>query len=761
MDEIGESIAVLIIEDSEDDAHLILLELRYSGLEPTWERVETAEALQTALTQRHWDVIISDYRLPGFDAPHALAIVQHSQIDAPFIVVSGMIGEESAVAMMKAGAHDYLMKNNLTRLSEAVRREVREAHVRADRKMADEKLRQTAKHEQLVRTITERIRRSLDLDDILTTTVNEVRQVLQVDRVIFFELQSSDHGSVVQESVGENCDALLGRDIYDPCFDEGYIEKYARGRTWSIANIDSGAIQPCHADFLRQFQIRANLIVPVIQSNTLWGLLIAHQCTQTRQWTEEETHLLKQIADQVAIAIQQANLYRQAQLELAERQRAEAALQQLNQELEERVQERTLKLQQQAKQEQILRGVIQNIHQSLNLEDILSATLSETRHILQADRVTIYQFLPDWSGQFIAESVADGWVPLVGNTIQPVWVDTYLQETQGGRYQNNETYAVDDIYTVGHSQCHIDLLEQFQARAYAIAPILLDEKLWGLLAIYQNSQPRHWQDWEVNLLRQIGIQLAIALRQAQLYQTAQMQVTELEQLHQMKDDFLSTVSHELRSPLANIKMAIQMVDISLQRQHISDKHLTHYLHILGTECDQELTLVNDLLDLQRLEAGRQPLELETIDLSCWLASLAEPFISRAQDQCQTLVIDIPPDLPSLTTDINGLKRVVMELLHNACKYTPPNEEIIFNAQATDATLTIRVSNSGVDLPPDQLPRIFEKFYRISSVDRRNKGGTGLGLALVKRFVDHMGGTITAESNDKLTCFSINLPYSPL
>ncbi|MBW4541883.1 MAG: GAF domain-containing protein [Myxacorys chilensis ATA2-1-KO14] len=752
-----EPLTVLMVEDSEDDALLVLRELRRGDFDLIWERVQTAETLRAALANRSWDVVISDYRLPECDAPEALEVVRQSQLDLPFIVVSGTIGETAAVAMMKAGAHDYLMKDNLTRLPEAVRREVREAQIRAERTQAEIRLRRTAAREQLIRMVTERIRRSLDLNEILTTTVTEVRQVLQTDRVLLFRVNSAERGYVAQESVDVSCQALLGQDIYDPCLQSTYIDQYVQGQVQAVSDIDDGRIESCYADFLRQFQVRANLVVPILYSTRLWGLLIAHQCDQPRQWSEDEIQLLKQLADQVAIAIHQADLYRQTQLELAERQRAEAALQKLNQELEQRVQERTQALQQQAEQERLLRVIIQNIHRSLDLEEILATVLNETRQTLQADRVTIYQFSPDWSGHFVAESVAEGWVPLVGEGIQTLWEDTYLQEKQGGRYQNDEPFAVNDIYTVGYSQCHIDILEQFQVRAYAIAPILLDGQLWGLLATYQNSSSREWQDWEVSLLQQISIQTAIALRQSHLYQAAQTQVRALEELSQLKDDFLSTVSHELRSPLANIKMAIRMVQLSLNQQQVHDERLTRYLQILEEGCTQELTLINDLLDLQRLEAGVQSLELESVDLNYWLPFIAEPFEARAQKQQQSLHLRLPPDLPTITTDLPGFKRILMELLHNACKYTPPHEQITITAQVNDRTLQIQVSNSGVKLPPEALPHLFEKFYRVTSVDRWEHGGTGLGLALVKRLIEHLNGSIGVESVDSTICFTIQLP----
>lgn len=130
----NEPLNVLIIEDSEVDATLVLRELRRGGFNPIWERVQTAQELQAALNSRIWDIILSDYRLPGFNAPAALEIIKRSQKDIPFILVSGTIGEVSAVEMMKAGAHDYVMKDNLNRLPEAARREIRDARVRAENK---------------------------------------------------------------------------------------------------------------------------------------------------------------------------------------------------------------------------------------------------------------------------------------------------------------------------------------------------------------------------------------------------------------------------------------------------------------------------------------------------------------------------------------------------------------------------------------------------------------------------------------------------
>lgn len=136
----GRTIRILLVEDCDDDGVLLMAELRGAGFDPDYQRVETAEQMAAALEDGPWDLIISDYTLPRFNAPAALALVNQKEIDVPFFVVSGAVGEETAVAMMRAGAHDYFLKNKLTRLSAAVERELREAEVRRQRQQVQDAL---------------------------------------------------------------------------------------------------------------------------------------------------------------------------------------------------------------------------------------------------------------------------------------------------------------------------------------------------------------------------------------------------------------------------------------------------------------------------------------------------------------------------------------------------------------------------------------------------------------------------------------------
>lgn len=167
----------------------------------------------------------------------------------------------------------------------------------------------TANPKQIIARISQRIRQSLKLEDILTTTANEVRNFLKTDRVILYEIKSDGSGKVAVESVGLGWENILGQDIYDPCFSDRYIQVYRQGRTSSIDDIYTAKIQPCHVELLQGFQVRANLVVPILQGDKLWGLLIAHHCRDRRSWDPLEIGLLQDLSIHVAIAIQQAILF--------------------------------------------------------------------------------------------------------------------------------------------------------------------------------------------------------------------------------------------------------------------------------------------------------------------------------------------------------------------------------------------------------------------------------------------------------------------
>ncbi|MEH1943886.1 MAG: GAF domain-containing protein [Nostoc sp.] len=197
-----------------------------------------------------------------------------------------------------------------------------------DRKQADEELKRQNLRSQLFAEITLKIRESLQIDEILQTTVTEVQKLLQADRVLIFQLEPDGSGTVVQEAVLPGWPVILGRNIFDPCFKEEYIERYRQGRVSAMADVETARIQPCHREFLQQFAIKANLVVPIMVRDSIWGLLLAHQCAAPRRWNNFETELLKQLANQIGIALSQAQLLEKESQQSQELARSNAELEQ-------------------------------------------------------------------------------------------------------------------------------------------------------------------------------------------------------------------------------------------------------------------------------------------------------------------------------------------------------------------------------------------------------------------------------------------------
>ncbi|MBE8985864.1 GAF domain-containing protein [Nostoc sp. LEGE 12450] len=197
-----------------------------------------------------------------------------------------------------------------------------------DRKRADEELKRQNLRSQLFAEITLKIRESLQIDEILQTTVTEVQKLLNADRVLIFQLESDGSGTVVQEAVLPGWPVILGKNIFDPCFKEEYIERYRQGRVSAMEDIQAAHIQPCHREFLEQFAVRANLVVPILVRDGIWGLLLAHQCSAPRRWNNFETELLKQLGNQIGIALSQAELLEKETQQSQELVRSNAELEQ-------------------------------------------------------------------------------------------------------------------------------------------------------------------------------------------------------------------------------------------------------------------------------------------------------------------------------------------------------------------------------------------------------------------------------------------------
>jgi two-component system CheB/CheR fusion protein len=224
----------------------------------------------------------------------------------------------------------------------------------------------------------------------------------------------------------------------------------------------------------------------------------------------------------------------------------------------------------------------------------------------------------------------------------------------------------------------------------------------------------------------------------------------LQQLNRLKDDFLSTVSHELRSPLSNVRMALQMMNLA----NTEDK-IQKYYAVAMRECERQIELVNDLLDLQRLEAETYETRILPLDLELELAQIFEPVELKLGDQSLQKDLDLSEDL--FYSDRSCLQRIVGELLHNAVKYTARDGSICFRVlQTQQEVFEFEIANTG-DIPEAELPHLFDKFYRVPGSDRWKQGGTGLGLSLVKQMVVALEGSISVTCSEGWIRFHVRLP----
>ncbi|MBD1849034.1 GAF domain-containing protein [Cyanobacteria bacterium FACHB-502] len=385
--------------------------------------------------------------------------------------------------------------------------------------------------ERAISRIVGRLRQANDLTTIYNTVTQEMRKLLNVERLTIYKFRDDYSGDFIAESVTGDYPKLVGSGWEDPYLSEQKGGRLRDNVPLIVDDIHTGEtiwenngfslVRPkrlltdCHVESLEFYQVRAYVIVPIFQGDRLWGLLSAFQNRGARRWEEDEIRLMMKIADQVGIAIKQS--------------------------------EYAAQLAKTAEREQTLNRVIAKIRQSLNINSVFTATTQELRRVLNCDRVGIYKFTEDWGGEFVAESVGAGWVSVIQSqsedqtlkqslaledrcTVRDLTTsgtlnsDTYFQQTKGGDYTRGCPYKrVDDIYTMNFSRCYLDTLEKYECRAYIIVPLFQDSRLWGLLAAYQNSNSRQWQDEEVKIMLQLSSPLSVAINQAEYLSQIQAQ----------------------------------------------------------------------------------------------------------------------------------------------------------------------------------------------------------------------------------------------
>lgn len=629
-------------------------------------------------------------------------------------------------------------------------------------KTAELALRHQAEKETLLRQISQRIRQTLDLSTTFNTACQEIRDFLRVDRVAIFQFYPDsgyDDGEFVAESLNEGFSSVLAIPVHDHCFGEGYSLSYIQGHFQAVEDVLNSDLQDCHKAVLAQFQIRANLVMPLLQGQVLWGLLCIHTCTAPRRWQPQEIELVQQTSQQLAIAIQQANLYDQIQRELAVRQQAEALIRE------------------ELQRQQGFSEIIQAIRSSFDLTEILAQVTALVKTVFEGDRVIVFCLYADGRSQILEEAVA----PDLPHLKDMQWQDeVWSQEILDCYWQGNPR-IVPDVMQDPWTDCLREYSLAGQIQSKMVAPILLEvtdpeahrwlapdntNKLWGILVVHACRGKRQWQTREAQLLQQIANQLAIAIQQAHLFQQLTASNQELVRSNEalakatrLKDEFLANMSHELRTPLTSIlgmSEALQektfgeinsRQDKALKQIEKSGRHL--------------LDLINDILDFAKIEAGKLELDLRPVNLTqichdslTMMQQLAEAKNIQLQKQ-----IDLPLSL--LTLDERRAFQCLLNLLSNAVKFTPQGGTVTLTLTLDKEEVAIAVCDTGIGIASEHFDKLFRPFEQIDSRLSRQYEGTGLGLALVKRIMEAHQGRVTVTSHlGQGSCFTLYFPYRP-
>ena len=402
-------------------------------------------------------------------------------------------------------------------------------------------------------------------------------------------------------------------------------------------------------------------------------------------------------------------------------------------------------------QQKLIAETALRIRQTTDLNSILNTAVEEVQLLLNCDRVVIYQFSSDMLGWIAAESVTDDWKKSLGTDI----VDTCFREKGAIRYEKGETLAIDNIYESGLSDCHIDLLEQYQVKASAIAPILINSstkrksRLWGLLIAHQCDNFRHWETDEVELLDKLGVQLAIAIQQAELTSNLQRKAKELAKTNQelrkttnlLKnrnqelDNFAYVASHDLKAPLRAISNLATWLEEDLEQQ-ISEEN-KEYLNLMRSRVDRMENLIQGLLEYSRI--GRKKIPSQKINVEVLVSEVIDSL-----DPPPGFTITIKENMPTLNTEVIPLQQVFSNLISNAIKYHPQETgKITISTEEQEDYYQFAVADDGLGIAPEYHERIFSIFQTLQARDKFES--TGIGLSIVKKIVEEQDGKIWVDS----------------
>ncbi len=647
------------------------------------------------------------------------------------------------------------------------------------------------KIDRLLFKLSQKIRNSFDLDVILKTAVSEIQEYLQIDRVIIYEFNREWSGKIVAEALGAEETSLLGVILHDPCFAPNWVEHYTNGRVRTIHDIYDCQLSPCHIELLAKNKIRANLVVPIVYQNQLWGLIGAHQSSEPRIWQSLEVDLLENLSIQLAIAIQQSQLYQQVQKELKERIAAQSKLKKLNQKLELRVIERTEELHQ---SQEYLRQITENIESVFwikSLEEKKLLYVSEAyQKIWGHSSRELYQSSEKWL-DFIYPEDCPRIIAALPKQIHGEYNEQYRIIRADGeiRWIQDRAFPICDqegnIYRIAGiaeditQRKQIEETLKLQERAIAASNngiIIVDARLAEKTTIFVNTAfekitgysaeeviGRNCRFLQGNDREQAGLkEIRTALQNKQSCKVIirnyrkdgtlfwnELNISPIYDDHENITHFIG-----IQNDVTKRKEAEEQIKSSLEQKEILLKEVHHRvknnLLVISSLLYWQAEYITDPTTLKIFEQSQyriqsmaliheklyQSKNLAKIDLSEYLETLAKQLECSLNSDYQKVVINF--DLQSIFLNVEtatpcGL--IVNELIANVFEHAFPNHETgeiwLRVKQDADKRVTIIIEDNGIGLPAD--------------LDIQNT--ESLGLQLIFLLTKQLEGEITVTCHN--------------
>jgi len=463
---------------------------------------------------------------------------------------------------------------------------------------------------------------------------------------------------------------------------------------------------------------RAVLAAPLLVKDRALGAVVLRR-REAVPFTDRQVELVQTFADQAAIAIENVRLFNETK-ESLERQTATSEL---------------------------LAAMSES---AFDLKPVFEMVLEKSLALCKAEYGWIRQFDEDGASRVAASRRPENAVPLTLTT-------TALRRNKsvvGRVYRERRTVHVADIAadpTVAESAAMISI----GARTGVGVPLLRGDQVLGVIVLVR-LEVRPFTDREIELVESFARQAAIAIENVRLFKEIQEKSAQLEVANRHKTEFLANMSHELRTPLNAI---IGFSEVLLQRMFGElNEQQADYLEDVKSSGQHLLTLINDILDLSKIEAGRMELEAAPFSLVAALNNAMTLVRERAQSHGIKLALDVAPELDTMVADERKLKQVVVNLLANAVKFTPDGGTVSLRAVRENGEVRLAVHDTGIGIAAEDQERIFQEFQQATHQGERSREGTGLGLTLSKRMVELHGGTISVDSAPgKGSTFTVALP----